>query len=436
MDYDLIIIGAGWAGFNAALKARGLGLKVALVEKDAIGGTCLNYGCIPTKSLVQSARIYALAQKGAAFGIAVNGVSPDFSQIQARKNKLIAKLQAGMRSLLEGIDFLPDEARLLSDDTVKVGQRKLKTRFILVSTGSLPLELPGLKIDGNRIISSNHILNLTQLPASILIIGGGVIGCEFASLFSMLGVKVGIIEKTAQLLPGMDREVARKIEVIFKKRGVEVMLQTDAHSPQAGIDSYEKSLLCIGRKSNSSVAGIEELGIALDKGRILTDERLKTSIDNIYAAGDCASAIMLAHLAAYQGELAVENMFSPSQEKYNTGNIPSCVFTSPEIASTGLNEETATRLAIPLKVHRFDFRGSGMAHILDETDGFIKIVSDEKSGRILGGVIIGPHATELIATIALAVSASLTVSKIRGTIFAHPTISESLRETIKDTRGV
>ncbi|MFA4983960.1 MAG: dihydrolipoyl dehydrogenase [Candidatus Omnitrophota bacterium] len=436
MDYDLIIIGAGWAGFNAALKARGLGLKVALVEKDAIGGTCLNYGCIPTKSLIQSARIYALAQKGSSFGITVNDVSPDFSRIQARKDNLIAKLRTGMKSLLEGIDFLPDEARLLSGDTVKIGQRNLKTRFILISTGSLPLELPGIKIDGNRIISSNHILNLTRLPESILIIGGGAIGCEFASLFSMLGVRVGLMEKTTQLLPGMDREVARKIEVIFKKRGIEVMLQTDAHNPQAGIDSYEKSLLCVGRKANSSMAGIEELGIALDRGRIITDERLKTSIDNIYAAGDCASTIMLAHLAAYQGELAVENMFLQSREKYNISNIPSCVFTSPEIASTGLNEEDAARLAIPSEVHRFDFRGSGMAHILDETDGFIKIVSDKKSGRILGGVIIGPHATELIATVSLAVSASLTVSRIRGTIFAHPTISESLRETIKDARGI
>ncbi|MFA5114667.1 MAG: dihydrolipoyl dehydrogenase [Candidatus Omnitrophota bacterium] len=436
MDYDLIIIGAGWAGFNAALKARGLGLKVALVEKDALGGTCLNYGCIPTKSLVQSARTYALVKKSAVFGITAGDVSPDFSRIQARKDKLVGQLQSGMKSLLGGIDLLEDEARLLSRDTLKVGQRKLKTRFILVSSGSRPLELPHLKIDGKRVISSNDILSLKEPPASLLIIGGGVIGCEFASLFSMLGVRVGIAEKMTQLLPGMDRDIARRIEGIFRKRGINVMLQSDTNRLQAGIDSYEKSLLCVGRKANSSGMGMEELGIAVENGRIVTDGNLKTAVDNIYAAGDCTSTIMLAHLAAYQGELAVENMLSSVPRKSNTANIPSCIFTSPEIAATGLTEEDANNLSIPSRVYRFDFRGSGMAHILDETDGFIKIVSDDKSGRIMGGAIIGPRATELIGTLGLAVSCSLTVAEVRETVFAHPTISESLRDALKSARGL
>ena len=436
MDYDLIIIGAGWAGFNAALKGKELGLKVALVEKDKIGGTCLNYGCIPTKSLIQSAKTYSLIQKSTAKGSLAHPAKLEFALAQARKDKLVQQLQHGMKFMLRGIDFLQEEALIQSPDIVKAGQRKLKTRFILISSGSKTLELPNLKVDGKKIISSNEALALQELPSSILIIGGGAIGCEFASLFSMLGVRVAIVEKMPQLLPGVDKDIAQKIEGIFKKNGIKVMINSDALDPATGINDYDKSLLCVGRIANTRGLGLGQLGIALEKERIAVDACLKTNIDNIYAAGDCASKTMLAHFAAYEGELAVTNMASPVLKKADNKNIPSCVYCHPEIASVGMDTESAARQGLDVRVHRFDFMGSGMAHILEETEGFIKVVSDKKSGQVLGAAIIGPRATELIGIMTLAVSSCLKVSQIRDIVFAHPSLSESLSEALKDSHEI
>jgi len=436
MDYDLIIIGAGWAGFNAALKARGLGLKVALVEKDKIGGTCLNYGCIPTKSLIQSAKVYSLIKKSSTFGISTHSATLDFAQLKSRKDKLIQQLQQGMQLMLKGLDFLEGEAVIISPGLVKVGERKLKTRFILIASGSRTLELPKLKIDGQKIISSNDALELEALPSSILIIGAGVIGCEFASLFSMLGVKVAIVEKMPQLLPGVDNDIAKKIEVILKKSGVRIMLNSDALDPAVGIDNYDKSLLCIGRIANTRGLGLEQLGIAVEKERIIVDDNLQTSISNIYAAGDCASGMMLAHFAAYQGKLAVANMFLPCPLKSDSTAIPSCIFTDPEIASVGINEADALASGLDIRVHRFDLRGSAMARILDETEGFIKVVSHKKSGEILGVAIIGTRATELIGIMTLAIANHLKVSQFNDTVFAHPSLAESFSEALRDSHEI
>jgi len=434
MDYDLAVIGAGWAGFNAAITAKELGLKVVLIEKAQLGGACLNRGCIPTKALIQSAKIYSLTKKSKAFGVKTSPPNIDFNEIQARKENLVRQLRQGMNFMLKGIDFINGPAQILGPNTVEADGKNFQSRCILIACGSKPIELANLKFDHQKIISSDDILNLKELPGSLLIIGGGVIGCEFASLFSTFGVKVDLVEKMPQLLPGEDKELAKKLETIFKKKGIRVNTNTDATN--FNLNNYDLVLLCIGRVPDLSRLGLENIGVKLEKGKVVIDEYLKTDVPSIYAAGDCTGRIMLAHFAAYQGCLAAENIARPARlKKADNTTIPNCIFTDPEIASVGLDEEEARTQGVDIKINKFDFLGSGMARILDQTEGFIKIVSDKKTGRILGASIIGPAATELIATLTLAVSVGLKLCQIQDTVFAHPTLSESIGEALKVSHG-
>jgi len=426
--YDLAVIGAGWAGFNAALRAKESGLKVCLIECAQVGGTCLNRGCIPTKALIACAKTYSLIKKSSAFGVESDNPRFNFSKIQERKNKLIWDLASGMQTRLSGIDFIKSSAEIISGNEIKIDGRILPAKFILIATGSRPVELAQLKFDGLKIISSDEILSLSSAPGSLLVIGGGVIGCEFASLYSALGTEVSLLEKLPMLLPGEDKEIARKIEVIFKKRGVKVYTNADLSIVDLSI--YEKVLVCVGRQPNVSGLGLENLGIKLEKKGIAVDDYLRTNVANIYAAGDCTAKVMLAHYAAYQGVMAVENMVSGNKYKADNSVVPACVFCDPEIASVGLSEEKAAAFGFSVKVYKFDFRASAMARIIDESEGFIKIIVRQDTEQIVGGCIIGPKATELIAILTMAVSAQLTAKQLRAIIFAHPTLSESLREFI------
>lgn len=436
MDYDLAIIGAGWAGFNASLKARESGLKTLLIEKAEIGGTCLNRGCIPTKTLIQSAKVYSLSKKSNNFGIDITASpSINFTKIQERKDRIIQQLRQGMQFMLKGIDFLNSAARILSNEELKVEDQNIKTKFILIATGSEPTEVGGLKFDGKKVISSDEILNLKEIPKSLLIIGGGVIGCEFASLFSALGTRVCVVEKMAQILPAEDREVAKKLQTIFKKKGIKINTNTDATS--IDLKDYDLILLCVGRIPKICDLGLEKTGVKLEKNKIVVDEYLKTNINNVYAAGDCTGKIMLAHFAAYQGNIAAENIAHPDNPKrVDESSIPNCIFTDPEIASVGLNEETAREKGVDIKISKFDFLASGMARILDETEGFIKVISDRKTEQILGASIIGPRATELIGILTLAISSRLKTLQIQETIFAHPTLSECINEVLKTNYAI
>jgi len=426
--YDLAVIGAGWAGFNAALRAREAGLKVCLIECGQVGGTCLNRGCIPTKALIACAKTFSLIKKSSAFGVESDNPRFNFSKIQERKNKLIWDLGAGMQTRLSGIDFIKASAEIISGNEIKVDGRILSAKFILISTGSRPVELAQLKFDGLKIISSDEILSLSSVPGSLLVIGGGVIGCEFASLFSALGTKVSLLEKLPMLLPGEDKEIARKIEVIFKKKGVKVYTSADLSIVDLSI--YEKVLVCVGRQPNVSGLGLENIGIKLEKKGIAVDDYLRTNVANIYAAGDCTAKVMLAHYAAYQGVAAVENMVSGNKYKADNSVVPACVFCDPEIASVGLSEEKSAAAGFSVKIYKFDFRASAMARIIDESEGFIKVIVRQDTEEVVGGCVIGPKATELIAILTMAVSAQLTAKQLRAIIFAHPTLSESLRESV------
>jgi dihydrolipoamide dehydrogenase len=428
--YDLAIIGGGWAGFNACLQAKKLGLTVCLIEKSLIGGTCLNLGCIPTKALIRSAKILTLAKKSVNFGLKPLSPEIDFIRVQERKDNIVKTLRQGMQSSLKGIDCINEQAQIISAQEIKAGAQVIKTKHILIATGSKSVELPFLKFNGNKVLSSDDILGLRELPGSLLIVGGGVIGCEFASLFSTLGTRVTVVEKMPQLLPGEDAEVAKRIETVFKKKGIKVSTSTDAST--LDIKEYDRVLVAVGRAPRTEGLDMEKLGIKIDKGRVVVDECLRTSVPGIFAAGDCTGKKMLAHFAAYQGELAAENIASPGfLKKAQDEIVPNCIFTDPEIASVGISEEQAKAKGIAVKVSKFDFLASGMARILDETEGFIKVVSDEKTEQVLGASIIGPQATELIAALALAVANRLKTSDIRNTIFAHPTLSESIHEALK-----
>ncbi|MFH1397815.1 MAG: dihydrolipoyl dehydrogenase [Candidatus Omnitrophota bacterium] len=430
--YDLAIIGSGWAGLNAALKARELGLEPVIIEKSVLGGTCLNQGCIPTKSLIQSAKTYVLLQKSRTFGIENNGtLSINFADIQSRKEKIIQQLRQGLEFMLKGINIINASAEFISADTLKVNGDKIQAKRILIASGSEPQELSGLKFDNKKIVSSNEVLNLKELPRSILIIGAGVIGCEFASLFSGLGVRVAMLELTSQILPGYDLDVSNKIKNCLEKKGVDI--KTSVNASMADIQKYDLALVCVGRIPRVEGLGLEKAGVAVEKGRIVVDQYLKTNIPNIYAAGDCIAGVMLAHYAAYQGKCIAVNLASTQDlKKADSNNIPSCVFTDPEIGSVGLSEDQAQKAGFDVQVYKRDFLSSGMARIMAETDGFVKLISDKMSNRILGGSIIGPRATELISILVMAIDSGLTLNQLRGKIFPHPTLAELIPETIVD----
>ena len=419
--YDLVVIGAGWAGFNAALEAKKLGKKVCLVESDQIGGTCLNRGCIPTKVLAH------FAKKD------FRNLPQDISSFKKDQANIISKLKNGMDSILKSqkIGLVKGTAKISSSYKIliKEDNSEIETEYILIAAGSEPKELPFLKFDSRRILSSSDVLQLDSLPESLLVIGGGVIGCEFASALNRLGVKVTIAEIMDRLVFMFDRDISKKLEQAFKKSGIAVNTSYDIKGKD--LSSYEKILLCVGRKLNLEGLLDSSLGIEVNSdGFIKVDDNLKTSIGNIYAAGDCIAGLQLAHVASYEGRIAVNNIFLKSRS-VDYSVIPSSVFTSPELAQVGMNEEVARKQCGDIKVIKKFFLSIGMAHIFKETDGFLKLIINQDNDTIVGAGIIGAQASELINTLTIAVKYKLTTKALQDLIFAHPSISEIFTEAIQ-----
>lgn len=414
MIYDLAVIGAGWAGFNAAQRASKLGKKVCLIEDKEIGGTCLNRGCIPTKAWV-----------------AYSKQNYSFPDIQIKAGQVIERLRQGMQFVLknQAIDYINGKAKIVSRDTVRVGEdRQIQAKYILIATGSIPRELSDLKFDGNKINSTDDILSWKQLPKNLLIIGGGVIGCEFATIFKRLGVEVTILEIESQLLPGIDLQLSKKLAQVFQKTGIKVELQKK-HS-EIDLNNFDKVLLSVGRKPSWEGLWEGDVSIKTEKDSIAVDREMRTNISNIFAAGDCVGGYMLAHVASYEGELAVKNMFA-KREKKDYSVIPVSIFTSPEIASVGESEEKTRRSAKEYRTATVNYMSIGMAHIFGDTQGYAKVIVEAKSGRILGASIIGLEATELVNIFSIMIKNKLTVKDLRKTIFAHPSISEIIAEVAK-----
>ena len=437
-NYDIAIIGSGPGGFAGAIRAVELGLKVCLIEKDLIGGTCLNWGCIPTKAIVRSIDLLREIKHSHEFGVDIQGCSFDMSNILKRKDDLVSKIRAGAQALLKSknIDIINSKGQLSDANTIKTDKGLIIAKNIIIATGSLPAESGTLKIDHDTLYSSKDMLSLEKLPKSLAIIGGGFIGCEFASIFNELGVEVTIIELMDQLLPNFDKEIARRLELSFKKRDIKILKGEKVMSVKSEVLTTitlesgnsmdaEKAFLCIGRRPNVMGINLEGVGVELKNNVIITNKDFRTNIPNIYAIGDVRGNYFLAHVAAYEGKKVVE-IISGSKPEIDYSAVPSAIFTHPEIASVGISEDIARAKGIETITTKFPFAAVSKANVLGQTDGFIKLVTEVKTKAILGAFIFGPSASELISNFTIAIRNSLTANDISDTIFAHPTLSESI----------
>jgi len=454
--YDLVVIGSGPGGYVASIRGARVGMNVALVERDRVGGVCLNYGCIPTKTLLQNTEVLSLFQRSKEFGITIDNLMADFSKAVDRSRRVANRLSKGVEYLLKKnkIELIRGDAMFLSHQapTKKIGItdekgkdiREITGRNIIVATGSRAKSMPGVNIDGKKIITSNEAILLKDLPESMIILGGGAIGVEFAYIFAIYGVKVTIIEMLPHILPLEDSEITAILERSFKKIGIDIMTGYRVESVMAGGKgvkvtlssaegrSEEKEsdivLVATGREPNSEGIGLQEMNITMEKGYIKVNTTMETDAAGIYAIGDVAGQPLLAHAAMAEGITAVETIAGKKNPLPDRLNIPNCTYCHPQVASVGLSEEEAKKKGYDIKIGRFPFRANGKAVAMGKTDGMIKIIADAKNKEILGAHIIGPEATELIGEIALAKSFKLTPSEISKTVHAHPTLSEMIME--------
>lgn len=448
--YDIAVIGAGPGGYVAALKAARLGGRVCVIEKEQVGGTCLNRGCIPTKALLSSSNLLALMSRSSEFGIKAGEINFDFPGMMARKEKIVNKSVEGIKFLFRHfkVDLINGHGSLLEPGLVEVRKgngesEKIRTSRIIIATGSESLVFPAFNFDGVRVLTSREVLSLQKLPSRMVIIGGSVVGCEFACFFSQLGVDVTIVEMLPQILPTEDRTIARQLEAIFKKRGIKVFTQKKVQKINPGGSEVEvileegetltaeKILVAVGRSLNSSDIGLEKVGVQTEKGKIVVNERMETNIPGVYAVGDVTGKILLAHVAFNQGMVAAQNALG-KEAIMDYRVVPNCIFTSPEVASVGLTEDKAREKGQEVKVGRFNFAANGKAQSMGEAEGMVKIVANARTGEVLGVHILGPHATDLIAEAALAMRMEATAGEIARTIHAHPTLSEAIMEAAYD----
>lgn len=449
--YDVAVIGGGPGGYVAAIRAAQLGGKVALIEEREVGGTCLNRGCIPTKALLASSELLSKIRGSEEFGIKVERVSFDISKIFARKDAAVERLVKGVEFILQKrkVDLIRGRGKILSAGSVEVtrdGQKEIiETSNIIIATGSEPALIPVFNIDRKNVITSDEALELEHIPKTLLIVGSGAIGSEFACFFKALGVDVIVVEMLHQMLPTEDSEIARRLQLEFKKRKIKVVTGDGIKSVNiegkgkvistlSSGKSYETEmvLVAIGRSLNNKEIGLEEVGVKTERGKILVDDRMETNVPGIYAIGDVVGGIMLAHVASREGIVAVNNCIGrPSRIDYRV--VPACIYTQPEVASIGLREtselgQTAKKEGYEIKVGKFPFSASGKAVCIGEPIGFVKIIADAKINKVLGVHIIGPHVTDLIGEVALAMQGGMPVEEIANTIHAHPTLCETIME--------
>lgn len=452
MPKKVVIVGAGPGGYVAALRGAQLGLEVTLVEKRFLGGVCLNVGCIPTKALLASADAFVAARSGDAYGFRVEGeVVADFAAMAARKDRIVKRLTGGVGSLLAaaGVEVVMGEAALGPDRRVTVrvsdgGERAFQPDAVVLATGSEPARPGFFPIDEERVLTSDGALALAGLPESLIVVGGGYIGMEFASLFSDLGVRVTVVEMLPRILPTADAEVASALAGIMTKRGVRILTGTKVESVDVGSSGVaasvagerleaEAMLVAVGRVPNS--AGLEAAGLGLDeRGFVRVNDRMETGVPGVYAVGDLVGGALLAHKASAEGIVAVERI-AGRDSRIDYRVLPSAVFTRPEVASVGLTEEQAAAEGRAVKVGRFPFLACGKAVASGDTEGFVKLVTDSDTGEILGCHILGRGATELVAEAALAMSMEGLAADIARTIHAHPTLPEALMEAAHDALG-
>ncbi len=443
--YDLIVIGAGTGGYVAAIKAAQLGKKVALIEKGDLGGTCLNVGCIPTKTLIANAHILEKIKHAADFGISTGSISIDYAKMKERKDTVITKIRKGLEGLIRsnGITIVRGIAQFTGPKELKVkGQDNvlMQAENIIIASGSEPMDVAAFPCDHQKVYNSTSILEMTQLPKTLAIIGGGYIGCEFASLYAELGVKVILLEALPMIVAAQGKAISDTLTAAFKKQGIDVQTNVmvegiDKHSKGVTVRLKDKGsieadavLVAIGRKVVSQGLGLENSGVLLsDRGSISVNEKMETNVPGIYAVGDVTGKLMLAHVASHQGIVAATNA-TGGEAVMHYNAVPAVIFTLPEIAMVGLTQEEAIEKGYNAGVGKFPFQVLGKSIAAMDTDGFAQVVIDKKTGQILGAQVVGHEASSLIAEMTLAIANELTIDCLADTIHAHPTLPEALHE--------
>jgi dihydrolipoamide dehydrogenase len=455
LNCDIAILGGGPGGYVAAIRGAQKGRKVVLIERDRLGGTCLNRGCIPTKAIVRSVEVLENIKSSSKYGLGEFTGHYNYKEIIERKDEVVGQLVNGIKHLMNanGITLIYGDGKFKDRNTLEVDGKEfdatIKAKNIIIATGSRPANLPIPGAEGKNVINSTQLLDMKELPSSMIIIGGGVIGMEFAFILNSLGVQVYVVEMMPNILPLVDKEIADEIKNIAENKGIKiytsakvirieevenagslVIIEKDNGSVNL---VAEKVFISIGRALNTENIGLEEIGVEFDRKGIKVDETLRTNIDNIFAIGDVNGKYMLAHVASMEGIVAIDNIVGESKKmKYST--VPSVIFTSPEIAAVGLTEQEAMDKGYEVKISKFPYQANGKALTMGEEKGFVKIVAD-REGKILGGWIIGHNSSDLIPQITLAMDNGLTAEDISSTIYAHPTISECVQEACHGVLG-
>jgi dihydrolipoamide dehydrogenase len=441
--FDLVVIGAGPGGYVAAIRAAQLGLRVAVLERDKPGGVCVNWGCIPSKAILKSADLYQQMKNAAAYGIVVKGLSVDYGEVIRRSRKVSEKMSRGVSFLFRknGIELIAGNAVISSPTAVRAGDEEIGAGKILVAVGTAVRGLPGIEPDGETVLTSDDALAQETMPGSVVVLGGGAVGVEFAYIYRTFGADVSVVEMEDQLLPRTDRDVAKELEKSFQKQGIRVLTGAPAKSLDKAAGELtvsregkeerlpaEKFLVAVGRKPLTEGLGLEACGVKLTKGYVDVDATLRTACPTIYAIGDVIGGMLLAHEASAEGVAAAEIIAGHETQAPDRDNIPACIFCQPEVATIGLSEEEAKRRGIPVKVSKFPFTALGRAVASGHTEGFVKMVAEERYGEVIGCHIIGHGASDLIAEIGLARTLEATFHEIGKTVHAHPTLPEAIRE--------
>ncbi|MEB7453569.1 dihydrolipoyl dehydrogenase [Lysinibacillus sphaericus] len=461
-NYDVVILGGGTGGYVAAIRAAQLGLKTAIVERDRLGGTCLHKGCIPSKALLRSAEVYRMANKTASeYGVDIEGVTLQFDKVQARKQAIVEQLSQGVNTLMKKgkIDVYHGTGRILGPSifspmpgTISVemsnGQENemLVPTNVVIATGSKPRGMAGLTVDGQYVMNSDHALELDNLPKSLLIVGGGVIGIEWASMLCDFGVYVTVLEYGPTILPAEDADIVKEVTKQLEKRGVRIVtnarLDADTFkiendnvfisakvNEQEEIFEADKLLLCVGREANTQDIGLENTEIKVENGFIKVNDSYQTKESHMYAIGDVIGGLQLAHVASHEGLSAIEHIATGKAEHIDDLKVPKCVYSYPEVASIGLTEGAAKERGFSLKIGKFPFKAIGKALVNGEAEGFVKIIADEETDDILGIHMVGPHVTDLIGEASLAKLLDATPWEISQAIHPHPSLNEVLVES-------
>ncbi len=454
-QFDLVVIGGGPGGYVAAIRAAQLGLPVAIVEKENLGGTCLNWGCIPTKALLKNANVVETIRHANDFGIQVEKFSADFGKAIDRSRVVANRLVKGVEFLMKKnkITVVKGEARLTARDRVEVktSGQTLTAKNIIIATGARAITIPGLPLDGKDVITSREALELKELPSPIVIVGAGPIGMEFAYIYRAYGADVTIIEMLPHLLPREDPDVSAVIEKEMTKLGVKYRVNTKVESAEkvegkvrlnvsseGKVETIEalKVLVAISVRPNSENLGLEALGVELNRGAIVVNDKMQTNVPGIYAIGDVTMQLPLAHVASHQGVIAAETMAGKETHPLNLNNVPRCTYCTPQVASLGLTEAQAKEQGYDVRIGKFNFRANGKALGINEYEGFVKLVVDKKYGEILGAQMVGPEVTDLTGELSLAKSMELTPMELARAVHAHPTLTEVIAEAALDSLGI